>query len=62
MVTAGGIANTGLLILVVYAAYTFRYRRLPSQLQPGRLYDLLLWISFVAITAFGVLAVVKVFQ
>lgn len=60
MVTAGGIANAVLLLLVVYAAYTFRYHRLPSELRPGRLYDLLLWASFIAITAVGVLAVVKV--
>lgn len=59
MVTAGGVANAGLLILVVYAAYVFRYRRLPAELRPSRLYDVLLWLSFVSITAVGVLAVVK---
>ena len=60
MVTAGGLANAGLLLLVVYAAYTFRYDRLPPELRPGRLYDVLLWASFVSITAVGVLAIVKV--
>lgn len=59
MVTAGGLANASLLLLVVYAAWTFRYRRLPVQLRPGRLYDVLLWVSFVSITAVGLLAVVK---
>lgn len=59
MVTAGGLANAGLLLLVVYAAYTFRYHRLPSELRPGRLYDVLLWTSFVSISAVGVLAVGK---
>jgi Mn2+/Fe2+ NRAMP family transporter len=60
MVTAGGVANAVLLLLVVYAAYTFRYHRLPAQLRPGRLYDLLLWSSFASISAVGVLAIVKV--
>lgn len=60
MVTAGGVANAGLLLLVVYAAYTFRYHRLPPELKPGWLYDLLLWTSFVSISAVGVLAVVSV--
>lgn len=59
MITAGGIANAVLLFLVVFAAYIFRYRRLPAELKPGRLYDTLLWISFIAISAVGLLAVVK---
>ena len=62
MVTAGGVANAGLLLLVVYAAYVFRYRRLPPELRPTRLYDGLLWISFVSISAVGVLAIVKLFR
>jgi Mn2+/Fe2+ NRAMP family transporter len=59
MVTAGGLANAGLLLLVVYAAWTFRYRRLPNELRPSRLYDAALWVSFGAISAVGVLAAVK---
>lgn len=59
MVTAGGLANAVLLLLVVYAAWTFRYRRLPNELRPNRLYDAALWVSFVAISAVGVLAAVK---
>jgi Mn2+/Fe2+ NRAMP family transporter len=66
MVTAGGLANAALLILVVYAAYVFRYHRLPGELRPGRLYDACLWTSFLAITlaftAVSVLAIVKLFQ
>ena len=60
MVTAGGVANAALLLLVVYVAYVFRYHRLPPELRPGRLYDLLLWISFVSITCVGVIALVRV--
>jgi hypothetical protein len=60
MVTAGGMANAILLLLVVYAAYTFRYHRLPSQLRPGPLYDVLLWASFISISFAGALAIAKV--
>jgi Mn2+/Fe2+ NRAMP family transporter len=62
MVVAGGVANAALLILVVYAAYVFRYRRLPAELRPSRFYDICLWTSFVAISAVGVLAILKLFQ
>jgi hypothetical protein len=61
MVTAGGVANAGLLLLVVYAAYIFRYRRLPPELRPGWMYDCLLWTSFISISAVGVLAIAKLF-
>ena len=60
MVKAGGVANAALLLLVVYAAHTFRYHRLPTELRPGLLYDLLLWASFISISSVGVLAAVKV--
>jgi Mn2+/Fe2+ NRAMP family transporter len=62
MVMAGGVANAALLMLVAYAAYTFRYHRLPTQLRPSLMYDVVLWLSFVAIVAVGVLALVKLFQ
>jgi Mn2+/Fe2+ NRAMP family transporter len=62
MVTAGGVANAGLLLLVVYAAYTFRYQRLPAPLRPSVFYDALLWLSFAAITGAGVVAIVKLFM
>ena len=51
-----GLANALLLLLVVYAAWTFRYRRLPKEFPPSRLYDAVLWVSFIAISAVGVLA------
>jgi Mn2+/Fe2+ NRAMP family transporter len=62
MVMAGGVANAALLMLVAYAAYTFRYRRLPPELRPGLMYDVLLWLSFVSIVAVGILALAKLFQ
>jgi Mn2+/Fe2+ NRAMP family transporter len=62
MVIAGGVANAALLILVVYAAFVFRYRRLPTELRPSWFYDACLWTSFVTITAVGVLAIARLFQ
>lgn len=44
------------------AACIFRYRKLPQELRPSRLYDGLLWISFVSITAIGILALVKLLK
>ena len=62
MVMAGALPITVLLLLVVYAAYVFRYKRLDKNLQPGRLYDLMLWISFVAIVGVGVRSVLTLFD
>ncbi len=61
MVAAGGIANAALLLLVVYAAWVFRYHRLVPELRPGRLYDSLLWISILAVASVGLLAIGKLF-
>lgn len=61
MVAAGGVANAGLLLLVVYAAYVFRYRRLAPELRPGKVYDALLWFSFIAVTGAAILAIAKLF-
>ena len=57
MVTAGGIALAALLLMVVFAAQHFRYRRLAAELRPARAYDVLLWASIVAIAGVGVHAV-----
>lgn len=57
MVAAGGIALAALLLMVVFAAQHFRYRRLARELRPTRAYDLLLWASIVAIAGVGVHAV-----
>ncbi len=59
MVMAGGIAIAALLLLVVFAAWHFRYRRLAVDLRPSLGYDLLLWISIAAILGVGVKALVS---
>ena len=57
MVTAGGIALSVLLLVVAFAAQQFRYRRLPVDLQPSTIYDILLWASILAIVGVGLMAV-----
>lgn len=59
MVTIGGVVLSILLLLVAFAAYQFRYRRLAPELQPSRMYDVFLWVSIVAILAVGVKAIVS---
>lgn len=61
MILIGGFSTSILLLIVVFAAYWFRYFRLPESLRPGRFYDLALWISIIAILGVGVYSVVKVF-
>lgn len=53
-VILGGISTSVILLIVLGAALYFRYRRLPEQLTPSRLYDIALWISAAAILAVGV--------
>lgn len=51
MVFLGGIATVVILLIVVFAALYFRYRRLDDRLLPTRIYDIALWISSVSIVA-----------
>lgn len=53
MVIIGGLATYAMLFVVVFAALYFRYRRLDAALRPSRLYDLMLWVSSVAIGLVG---------
>ena len=58
MVSLGGIALAALLLLVVFAAHQFRYKRLARDLRPSRSYDILLWASIAAILGVGIKALV----
>lgn len=60
MVKAGGIANAMLLLVVVYAALVFRYRKLPEELQPGWFYDTCLWLSVLSIIAAAAVSLARV--
>ncbi len=54
MIIVGGIATTLILFIVAIAAGWMRYRQLPLELKPGRVYDGMLWLSLVAIAGVGV--------
>lgn len=60
MILIGGFSTSILLLLVVFAAYRFRYFRLPESLRPSRFYDICLWLSIIAILGVGVYSVVKI--
>lgn len=60
MILIGGFMTSILLLLVVFAAIYFRYRRLPSALLPGPFYMLAFWLSALAIVCVGVYGIVQV--
>ena len=49
MVLLGGVATVFILLIVVFAAMYFRYRRLDRRLLPTWRYDIALWISAISI-------------
>jgi manganese transport protein len=61
MILLGGFMTSVLLLLVVYAAFHFRYRRLPLALKPGWFYDVAFWLSGISILLVGVYGVYKLF-
>ena len=60
MILIGGFVTSILLLIVVYAAWHFRYRRLPTSLVPTPAYDVAFWISAVVIVGVGVYSIAKV--
>ncbi|MBA4106802.1 MAG: iron transporter [Pirellula sp.] len=54
MVTLGGMGTAAILLVIVFAAVNFRYRREVPEMRPGRFYDLALWISIAAIVAVAI--------
>ncbi len=54
MVLIGGAATTAILLIVVFATVVMRWRWLPQALKPGRLYDVILTLSMVAIASVGI--------
>ncbi|GAA4449159.1 Nramp family divalent metal transporter [Nibrella saemangeumensis] len=53
MILLGGAATSVLLIVVVWAAWQFRYHQLPASLKPTRFYDVCFWISVLSILGVG---------
>ena len=56
MVIIGGVATTVILLIVVFAVLHFRYRRLPDALRPSVFYDVVFWVSVIAILMVGLVA------
>jgi len=61
MVIMGGVATSIMLILVVIAAFHFRFKRLEVALKPSRFYDFALFASAISIILVGVYTVTKPF-
>jgi hypothetical protein len=59
MVLSGGVVGSFMLILVVYAAYYFKYKR-TQIIKSGLIYDTAFWISVMTIFAVGVYGILKV--
>ena len=55
MVIIGGVITGVILLLVVFAALFFRYRRLDSRLTPSKFYDVALWASAGAILTVAIM-------
>lgn len=56
MVTIGGMGTASILLVIVFAAFHFRYRCEVPALRPGWFYDVALWISIgsiLAVAAYG---------
>jgi manganese transport protein len=62
MILIGGFMTSILLLMVVFAAVQFRYRRLPAGLRPGRVYDMAFWLSAIVILMIGVYGIVQVIK
>jgi len=61
MVVMGGLVTVVILFIVAFAAAWFRYRELPAEFRPGKVYDAWLWLSILAISLVGIYAAAKAF-
>lgn len=61
MVLSGGIVGSLILLLVVFAVFHFRYRRLNPAFVPTRAYDVALWVSALGIAWISVYGLVQLF-
>ncbi len=61
MVVVGGLVTVVILFIVAFAAAWFRYKELPPEFKPGKLYDAWLWLSILSISLVGIYAGAKAF-
>ena len=60
MVIIGGVAGTGILVIVVAAVIHFRCWRTPPDLRPSKLYDVWLWVSILVVAGVAVYSTIQV--
>lgn len=60
MVIIGGVAGTGILVIVVAAVIHFRCQRTPPELHPSKLYDVWLWVSILVVAGVAVYSTIQV--
>lgn len=58
MIISGGVVGSVLLLIIVYAAICFRYKS-SAAVKPGRLFDILLWISIISILLVAVYGITQ---
>lgn len=61
MVLSGGIVGSVMLIIVIYAAWNFKYRQ-KQELITSTFYNILFWVSLLSITWVGVYGLIQVFR
>jgi Mn2+/Fe2+ NRAMP family transporter len=61
MITIGGISTSIMLLIVVYAAYNYRYKRLDHRLRSGFARTIIFNLSAVLILLFAVYGITRVF-
>lgn len=61
MVLSGGIVGSIMLIIVIYAAWNFKYKR-KQELTTSIFYNVLFWVSLLSITWVGVYGLIQVFR
>ncbi len=60
MVLIGGVSTSIILLVVVFAAFHFRYWRLHEKLRPNKFYDTAFWLSAIVIILIGVYGIYKI--
>ena len=61
MVLSGGVVGSLILLIVVFAVFQFRYKRLNLAFKPGLAYDFALWVSALGILWISIYGLVQLF-
>ena len=61
MILSGGVVGSVMLLLIVFAALHFRYKRV-SDFKGGVVYNIFFWISVLSILLIAIYGIVKLFS